>query len=89
MEAPPECGYNHVFQHQMPLGTYGIDLPWVEWCSEHCTGRWGWYFEPTDQDFQMPAGYSPVFYEKQECVMTFEEAQDLTTFALFYNSSIV
>ena len=85
-KTPADCGYNHVFQHEMPLGTYGVNSEWVAWCASNCVARWGWYFEATDKDYDIPEGFYPVHFRNQEAIMTFEDPKDLTYFALAFHN---
>jgi hypothetical protein len=71
----PDCGYDHKYDHRCSLHTGGVSVQIVEWCAEHCEGKWGWYFN------HVPYLADP-YSMKNNAILTFELQSDLVAYAI-------
>ena len=74
-EIPEDCGYEKKFKYNIDMNSNGIMGECMDWCQEHCEGKWGWGFEQNDL-------YDPVRHnwEEQNSYMSFEKKSDATKF---------
>ena len=54
-------GYRQKYGYDVPLNAIGVDASELQWCSENCSGKYGWYFNSDNHDL---------------AVMTFESERD-------------
>ena len=77
---PKGCGYNKSFKYKVPLKAHGVTGDYIDWCTENCKHKWGWYFENTDQVFE---DYEPnTHWNDQVAVMTFSNKKESFLFKL-------
>lgn len=76
-EIPDDCGYEKKFRFNVDMNNNGIPGECIEWCQEHCEGKWGWWFEQTDL-------YSTAWHnwEDQRAYMSFQKKKEATRFWL-------
>jgi hypothetical protein len=75
IRVPDDCGYNKSFEHDIPLGDYGVDGECIDWCALNCKKKWGWHFDAK-------ADYNEWLhnYEEQQAYMSFESREDAFRF---------
>ena len=70
---PEDCGYNKIYKHQWKTGNYGLPMSSVEEINNLISGKWGWYFKPfPDMNY-----HDEKWFERQECIITFERRWEL------------
>lgn len=76
-DIPEDCGYEKQFDHNIDMNSNGIMGECIEWCQEHCEGKWGWWFDQKEL-------YNPNWHnwEEQDSYMSFEKKTDATKFWL-------
>ena len=76
-DIPEDCGYEKKFKYNIDMNSNGIMGECISWCQEHCTGKWGWWFEQTDL-------YDPMRHnwDEQDSYMSFEKKRDASQFWL-------
>lgn len=74
-EIPASCGYMKHFKYNVDMNNNGVAGECIEWCQIHCTGKWGWWFEPAG-DIENPVNH----WEHQNAYMSFERKKDATKF---------
>ena len=76
-EIPEDCGYEKKFRFNVDMNNNGIPGECIEWCQQHCEGKWGWWFEQTDL-------YSTAWHnwEDQRAFMSFQRKKEATKFWL-------
>lgn len=62
----------------------GVPLPLIEWCGQHCKGKWGWYFKEINSITYPDGQISPT---RSIAIMTFEFDKDAFWFALTHGES--
>ena len=74
-EVPEDCGYMKRFEYSVDMNSNGIAGECISWCQNNCTGKWGWWFEPSGE-IENPANH----WEHQSAYMSFEKKIDATRF---------
>lgn len=70
---PDDVGYNCIYKHKWNIQHHGLALSTVTDIQGLIKNRWGWHFEPhKDMDYQ-----SDHWFEKQDCILSFESRYDL------------
>jgi hypothetical protein len=77
VDIPKDCGYEKKFRYNIDMNSNGIMGECIEWCQEHCEGKWGWWFDQNDL-------YDPMRHnwEEQDSYMSFEKKIDASRFWL-------
>ena len=76
-DIPKDCGYMKRFRFNIDMQSNGIGGDLIEWCQINCSGKWGWWFEPT-QEIINPLNH----WEHQNAYMSFQRKKDATKFWL-------
>ena len=76
-DIPNDCGYGKKFRFNIDMNANGIGGDLIEWCQINCNGKWGWWFEPT-QEIVNPLNH----WEHQNAYMSFQRKKDATKFWL-------
>ena len=74
-EVPDNCGYMQQFEFNVDMNSNGVMGECIDWCQNHCEGKWGWWFEPAG-DIDNRKNH----WEHQNAYMSFEKERDATRF---------
>ena len=78
---PKGCGYRHHYKYEIKLNTWGVGSDRVEWLKKNCTGKFGWHFEPTNEQFN---DYEDgVHWNDEQAVLSFSNKKEAFLFSLY------
>ena len=72
-------GYNVRYEHEVHINQEGVPMPYIDWCGQHCKGKWGWHFVKINQ-IEHPDGSINTL--RETAVVSFEHDKDAFWFAL-------
>tara|TARA_E500000331_G_C16768681_1_gene502844 strand:+ start:124 stop:465 length:342 start_codon:yes stop_codon:yes gene_type:complete len=78
---PKTSGYNKTFKYQIKLPAHGVNGEYLDWCTQHCKGKFGWHFEPTNEQFN---DYEDgVHWNDEQAVLSFSNKKEAFLFSLY------
>lgn len=79
---PDDCGYEVKFEYDLCLKDPGVPAVYVDWCTNNCSGRWGWWFDRDNARL-----YSTRLPDRTQAYLSFEYEEDLIIFTLTHDIS--
>jgi len=78
---PNTCGYNKTFKYEIKLPSHGLNGEYLDWCTQHCKGNFGWHFESTDERYD---DYEPnTHWGQDQAILSFSKRKEAFLFSLY------